>query len=90
MSEKKNEKLWGGRFQDAADPLMEAFTQSVSYDQLLANFDIAGSKAHASMLRAVGLLSEEEFAAIDKGLDTIGEKIGKASSRSIRKRKTCT
>lgn len=77
MSEKKNEKLWGGRFQDAADPLMEAFTQSVSYDQLLANFDIAGSKAHASMLRAVGLLSEEEFAAIDKGLDTIGEKIGK-------------
>ena len=77
MSEKKNEKLWGGRFQDAADPLMEAFTQSVSYDRLLAIFDIAGSKAHASMLRAVGLLSEEEFAAIDKGLDTIGEKIGK-------------
>lgn len=79
MSEKKNEKLWGGRFQDAADPLMEAYTQSVSYDQLLANFDIAGSKAHAAMLRSIGLLSEDEFCAIDKGLSEIGEEIQKGA-----------
>ena len=73
MSEKKNEKLWGGRFQDAADPLMEAFTQSVSYDQLLAHFDIQGSKAHAAMLKAQKLLTEDEWQAIDKGLDEIAE-----------------
>ena len=79
MSEKKNEKLWGGRFQDAADPLMEAFTQSVSYDRLLAHFDIQGSKAHAAMLKAQKLLTEEEWQAIDKGLDEIAEEIDKGT-----------
>ena len=79
MSEKKNEKLWGGRFQDAADPLMEAFTQSVSYDQLLAHFDIQGSKAHAAMLKAQKLLTEEEWQAIDKGLEEIAEEIDKGT-----------
>ena len=79
MSEKKNEKLWGGRFQDAADPLMEAFTQSVSYDRLLAHFDIQGSKAHAAMLKEQKLLTEEEWQAIDKGLDEIAGEIDKGT-----------
>ena len=72
---KENEKLWGGRFNDAADPLMEAFTQSVSYDRLLSLFDLAGSKAHAAMLKTQGIISEEDFNAIDQGLNAIEKKI---------------
>lgn len=68
---KENKKLWGGRFADATDPLMEAFTESVSYDQTLAEYDIQGSLAHAAMLRKQNLLDEAEWQAIKGGLEGI-------------------
>ncbi|MDY6828181.1 MAG: argininosuccinate lyase [Pseudomonadota bacterium] len=76
MSEKQQtEKLWGGRFQEATDAFVERFTASVQFDQRLAQEDIRGSLAHAQMLAHVGVLTEQELAAIQDGLGTIAAEI---------------
>ena len=66
---------WSGRFTESMDALVEAFTESVSFDQRLASCDIAGSIAHATMLCQVGVLSTEERDAIVEGLGAIGADI---------------
>lgn len=66
---------WSGRFTQSMDALVEAFTESVSFDQRLAPHDIAGSIAHATMLCHVGVLSTEERDAIVEGLRAIGADI---------------
>ena len=71
----KSEKLWGGRFEGATAASVEAFTESISYDRRLYSYDIAGSKAHATMLEAGGLLSKEELTAIVDGLSAIETRI---------------
>lgn len=68
-------KLWGGRFSGATDQLVEQYTESVSYDRALWQADIQGSKAHAAMLAARGVLRPEEAAAIRAGLDEIAAEI---------------
>ncbi len=62
---------WGGRFSTGPADLMLRFSESVSFDARLAPFDIQGSQAHAAMLASVGLVSEDERAAIHAGLDVI-------------------
>jgi argininosuccinate lyase len=63
--------LWHGRFGEGpADELM-AFTESLSFDARLAVDDITGSRAHVDMLAAVGLLSDEEAALVQAGLDRV-------------------
>ena len=64
-----------GRFTEPMDALVEAFTESVSFDQRLAPHDIAASIAHATMLGHVGVLSAEERDAIVEGLRAIGADI---------------
>ena len=64
-------KAWGGRFAGATDPRVEAFTESISFDARLAPHDVAGSKAHATMLHEVGLLTTEERDSIHAGLDEV-------------------
>jgi argininosuccinate lyase len=68
-------KAWSGRFSQPTDKLVEAFTESISFDARLAEVDIRGSKAHAEMLSEVGLISKEEFQSIARELDAIGEMI---------------
>ncbi|MEN8188846.1 MAG: argininosuccinate lyase [Thermodesulfobacteriota bacterium] len=70
-----SKKLWGGRFAGTTAASVEDFTASIHYDSRLYKYDIAGSKAHAGMLKANGLLSEEELAAIVTGLTEIGQEI---------------
>ena len=74
MSSEK-QATWGGRFSGDTDKLMLHFSESVSFDARLAPFDVAGSKAHASMLAHVDILAVEECEAIHKGLDEILEDI---------------
>jgi len=71
MSQDKQNKLWGGRFSESTDAFVQAFTASVTFDQRLAPYDIAGSKAHANMLAHVGILTEQECQQILEGLDSI-------------------
>ncbi len=75
MESSKSEKLWGGRFEGGTAASVEAFTESISYDSRLYRYDIAGSKAHATMLADNGLLSKEELTAITEGLTAIESKI---------------
>lgn len=46
----KENKLWGGRFQESVTDVVERFTESISFDKALYKHDIMGSRAHASML----------------------------------------
>ena len=64
-----------GVFQADTDPLVEQFTESVSYDQRLAPYDIRGSIAHARMLAQMGLLTVSERDQIVAGLGEIGREI---------------
>ena len=68
-------KLWGGRFSQPTDEIVERFTQSVDIDRRLYQHDIAGSIAHARMLAKVGILSEHERDAIVDGLKEIQQEI---------------
>ena len=65
------EKPWGGRFTEATDKFVEAFTASVNFDRRLYRHDIAGSIAHARMLAHVGVLTAGERDAIVAGLRAI-------------------
>ena len=62
------EKLWDGRFSESTDAFVEAFTASVTFDQILAAFDIEGSIAHATMLCEQNIISTEAFEQIRSGL----------------------
>src|SRR5262249_12342677 len=69
------EKTWGGRFTDATDNRVEAFTESISFDQRLYRQDIRASQAHARMLATVGLLPTTEAEQIVAALDAIADEI---------------
>ncbi len=66
-----SEKMWGGRFHEAAAASLEEYTQSESYDRRLYREDIAGSKAHATMLGACGVITPDEAAQLVRGLDQV-------------------
>ncbi|BAF11797.1 argininosuccinate lyase, chloroplastic [Oryza sativa Japonica Group] len=69
--ERKETKLWGGRFEEGVTDAVEGFTESISYDWQLYKYDIMGSKAHASMLAAQGLITAGDKDIILEGLDQI-------------------
>ncbi len=68
-------KAWGGRFEQATDPRVEKFTESISFDARLAEVDIRGSQAHARMLAKAKILSDAEAGQIIEGLTEIGREI---------------
>lgn len=67
----KKGKLWGGRFEGGTDASVEQFTESVSFDQRLAPFDIRGSMAHARMLGRQKIIPQADAAKIVKGLQGV-------------------
>ncbi|CAI9116147.1 OLC1v1017223C1 [Oldenlandia corymbosa var. corymbosa] len=73
--EKKEAKLWGGRFEESVTDAVEKFTESISFDKALYKHDIMGSRAHASMLAHQGLISESDRDQILQGLDHIERQI---------------
>ncbi|MCD1626178.1 MAG: argininosuccinate lyase [Paracoccaceae bacterium] len=71
MTDKTSNQMWGGRFAAGPDAIMEAINASIGFDQRMAAQDIAGSRAHAAMLAATGILSDSDAAAIREGLLTV-------------------
>jgi argininosuccinate lyase len=67
--------MWGGRFEAAAADILQAINASIEVDKRLYEEDIAGSKAHAAMLVATGIISAEDGAAIARGLDQVRQEI---------------
>src|SRR5262245_10649513 len=64
-------KMWGGRFGEHPDAVMEEINASIDFDRHLYRQDIAASKAHAAMLAKQGTISADDAASITHGLDTI-------------------
>jgi argininosuccinate lyase len=63
--------MWGGRFAAGPDALMEAINASIGFDQRLSAQDVTGSRAHAAMLAAQGIISSKDAETIREGLLTI-------------------
>jgi argininosuccinate lyase len=71
MSNQSSNQMWGGRFASGPDAIMEAINASIGFDQRLAPQDIAGSRAHAAMLAATGIVEHSDAEQMRKGLLTI-------------------
>ena len=63
--------LWGGRFSGGPADALAALSVSTHFDWRLARHDIAGSKAHARVLQAAGLLDDDDLAAMLAALDAL-------------------
>ncbi len=74
-----SKKLWGGRFQEKTSTQVEMYTQSQTFDRLLAQEDIRGSQAHARMLAAQGIISHEEAGTLITGLENVLAEITKGT-----------
>ena len=68
-------KLWGGRFSKSTEGLVDDFHSSISFDQRLAEQDITGSIAHATMLGEQNIIPEEDAEKIVDGLTSILEDV---------------
>lgn len=67
--------MWGGRFTKAEEKNALDFNASISYDCRMYREDIAGSRAHAKMLAAHGIIAKEDLEKITSGLDEIKKEI---------------
>jgi argininosuccinate lyase len=71
MTDTTSNQMWGGRFAAGPDAIMEAINASISFDKRMAAQDIAGSRAHAAMLAATGIVSDKDAEAMREGLLTV-------------------
>ena len=67
-------KLWGGRFAGGPSPQLEALSRSTHFDWRLTPYDLAGSRAHANVLHAAGLLTDADHTELLRGLVALGER----------------
>ena len=70
-SKKQEERMWGGRFLEETDKLVQEFNASINIDKRLAAQDIQGSIAHTTMLAEQNILTKEEAKQIIEGLKNI-------------------
>jgi argininosuccinate lyase len=66
--------LWGGRFASGPSAALAALSRSTHFDWRLVPYDLAGSRAHATALRAAGLLTETDHEALVGGLARLGQR----------------
>ncbi|KAK4496293.1 hypothetical protein PRZ48_012273 [Zasmidium cellare] len=64
-------KLWGGRFTGGTDPIMVQYNESIYFDRAFYSQDIRGSIAYARANTKTGLLTEREFAEIERGFNQV-------------------
>ena len=66
--------LWGGRFAGGPSPELVALSRSTHFDWRLTPYDLAGSHAHANVLRRADLLTDAELTELHRGLDALGDR----------------
>ncbi|WP_183931339.1 argininosuccinate lyase [Sphingomonas sp. BK345] len=66
--------MWGGRFAEGPAAVMREINASIPFDKRMWRQDVAGSRAHAAMLGAQGIVSAEDAVAIDAGLAQVAER----------------
>jgi argininosuccinate lyase len=67
--------LWGGRFAGGPSPELEALSRSTHFDWRLAPYDLDGSRAHARVLHAAGLLTDAERDGLLAGIDELDRRV---------------
>ncbi|MCP3940815.1 MAG: argininosuccinate lyase [Desulfobacteraceae bacterium] len=72
-----SEKLWGGRFSQATDKLVEKFNASIDVDKRLYASDICGSIAHLKMMANESIITQAEADTLIGGLGKVKAKIEK-------------
>ena len=68
-------QAWSGLFNEPMSELVQRYTASVFFDQRLWRADIQGSLAHAQMLCECGILSSDDLASIQRGMQQITAEI---------------
>jgi Argininosuccinate lyase len=71
MTDRKDDRLWGGRFENAPDVNFDAFQRSFAFDRRLLPYEIAVDRAWAKALQSVGIFTEAEVRQTLAALDTI-------------------
>jgi len=66
---------WSGRFDEPVAEIVKRYTASITFDYRLAEFDIAGSLAHARMLAACGVIAAADLSDIERGMAIITAEI---------------
>src|SRR5450432_1745398 len=74
MTDRKDDRLWGGRFEAAPNADFDAFQRSFSFDARLLPYQLAVDSAWARALRGAQVLTQEEFRQIQTALDEITER----------------
>jgi argininosuccinate lyase len=74
MTERKDDRLWGGRFESAPDASFDAFQRSFAFDRRLLPYEIAVDRAWAKALQGVGIFTETEVHQTLAALDKIAER----------------
>ena len=69
MTERKDDRLWGGRFERAPNAGFDAFQGSFAFDRRLLPYELAVDRAWARALQGVGILSDEEVRQTVAALD---------------------
>src|ERR1700692_3522588 len=77
MTERKDDQLWGGRFERAPNAGFDAFQGSFAFDRRLLPYELAVDRAWAKALQGVGILSVEEVRQTLAALDRIAERAQK-------------
>ena len=75
MTDRKDDRLWGGRFERAPDKSFDAFQRSFSFDRRLLPYELAVDRAWAKALKVAGVLSESELHDTLFALDEIANKL---------------
>ncbi|KGN42519.1 argininosuccinate lyase [Knoellia aerolata] len=73
--------LWGGRFSGGPADALAELSRSTHFDWRLALHDIAGSRAHARVLHAAGLLGDDDLSAMLAGLETLAADVESGAFR---------
>lgn len=68
-------QAWSARFSEPVSDLVKRYTASVNFDQRLAAVDIQGSLAHADMLASIGIISQQDYSDIQRGMAQILQEI---------------
>jgi argininosuccinate lyase len=74
MTERKDDRLWGGRFESAPDADFDAFQRSFAFDRRLLRYEIAVDRAWAKALLGAGIFTQAEVQQTLAALDKIAER----------------
>src|SRR6266403_2512634 len=74
MTERKDDRLWGGRFERAPNERFDAFQRSFAFDRRFLPYEIMVDRAWARALEPIGILTAAEVKQTLAALDKIAER----------------